>query len=408
MDCLNHHNDAHVSWSFEPGRFTLSLGDDTKAGNEVFNNYGPKSNAELLMGYGFCIENNAHDAVLEALKPPPSELLGLIRKIHPGYIKTNGTWDSDAATFSLSEWREDSGKNVWHSIPIPLIELFYYMVLYERGLAVSPIEGDVKTFLLEGYGSRCLPRIAFLIFSSLLPKITKINDASSHLSAGPQNQKQKYAQIYRNGQLRILNSLRDGLLRFQRSLRPESLPLGSNTPSRPYILSLEDAIHLLTVHDAASGQAFTKGIEHAFDVPAISAVWGTGIEQQLWILYLCYAMVVVFQTTTGPEGVAADSVLRAQMVSLVREYGDGQLEISEEDADSSDPEGQALIGVVRRAAASVTGEDNSAWRSKWWTCSFILDWGLRIATSQGMQMRLSDDAVRHVLYLHVDKDEDEQ
>lgn len=30
-------------------------------GDEVFNNYGPKSNSELLIGYGFTIKDNLED-----------------------------------------------------------------------------------------------------------------------------------------------------------------------------------------------------------------------------------------------------------------------------------------------------------------------------------------------------------
>jgi hypothetical protein len=42
-----------------------------QAGEEVFNNYGPKPNDELLLGYGFVLPNNPDDTLL--LKLPGNE-----------------------------------------------------------------------------------------------------------------------------------------------------------------------------------------------------------------------------------------------------------------------------------------------------------------------------------------------
>ncbi|KZV77840.1 hypothetical protein EXIGLDRAFT_847945 [Exidia glandulosa HHB12029] len=36
----------------------------TPAGSEVFNNYGPKPNAELILGYGFALPNNPDDTLV--------------------------------------------------------------------------------------------------------------------------------------------------------------------------------------------------------------------------------------------------------------------------------------------------------------------------------------------------------
>ena len=210
MDCLNHHHDAHVDWTFEPGRFVLTLGGDVAKGHEVLNNYGPKSNSELLMGYGFCVENNPFDCVFQALKPPPPDLQPSLRRILPGYFTTKGKWNSEGATFQLREWRNDeaNGNDVWNSLPISLVEVFYYLVRHERGLEVEPIDGDVRTFLLSGSGRRYLPRIAFLLYSSLLPKINKIAETDPDVPASTTNDKQRYAKLYRDGQRRILQSLR--------------------------------------------------------------------------------------------------------------------------------------------------------------------------------------------------------
>ncbi|GAM87928.1 hypothetical protein ANO11243_059560 [Dothideomycetidae sp. 11243] len=364
MDCLNHHHDAHVDWTFEPGRFVLTLGGDVTAGNEVLNNYGPKSNSELLMGYGFCVEDNPFDCVFQALKPPPADLQPVLRQ--------------------LREWRAEGGSTVWDSIPIILIELFYYMVRHERGLAVDAINGDIKSFLLSGSGRRYLPRIAFLLFSSLLPKITKITESDPDVPAEPSNEKQRCAKIYRDGQRRILLSLRKGFLRFQQSLRIESSD--SLLPTRPYIMTLEEAVHVLSTDSPASHKDFIHGITAGFGLTDLAETRGTPIEQQIWVLYICFALIAVSSSSSQQP---KDSLLNRQVVSLLDEYSNGELQLPAEDEDADDPEGQAFLAVVAKAAAA-SGEENSIWRSRLWSCSFVLDWGLRIARSQGMQMRVDE------------------
>jgi hypothetical protein len=87
LDSLNHSRATPVSWSVNrsPNRIpetvlkqvgrepSLSLVSHLpiKKGEEVFNNYGPKSNDELLIGYGFVIKNNPEDTML--LKLPGDE-----------------------------------------------------------------------------------------------------------------------------------------------------------------------------------------------------------------------------------------------------------------------------------------------------------------------------------------------
>jgi hypothetical protein len=45
-----------------------------RAGEQVFNNYGPKSNEELLLGYGFTLSPNPDDVVALKLGARPSPL----------------------------------------------------------------------------------------------------------------------------------------------------------------------------------------------------------------------------------------------------------------------------------------------------------------------------------------------
>jgi len=83
IDCLNHAPSVAVSWIIGPSRSTaasalispsstknsnlavnLVLHTLTKAGGEMFNNYGPKPNSELILGYGFAICRNPSDTIV--------------------------------------------------------------------------------------------------------------------------------------------------------------------------------------------------------------------------------------------------------------------------------------------------------------------------------------------------------
>lgn len=83
VDCLNHYRARPVTWLVEtrPVGQRPTVANDhtpadappfvavipltpTPAGAEVFNNYGPKPNSELILGYGFTLEDNADDTIV--------------------------------------------------------------------------------------------------------------------------------------------------------------------------------------------------------------------------------------------------------------------------------------------------------------------------------------------------------
>lgn len=75
MDSLNHARAQPVSWVVSPVasqpsanpapnlEISLILHNPLKKGEELFNNYGPKPNSELLLGYGFVMPSNPDDTI---------------------------------------------------------------------------------------------------------------------------------------------------------------------------------------------------------------------------------------------------------------------------------------------------------------------------------------------------------
>jgi hypothetical protein len=65
LDIMNHKYGVSISWILKENRIVFEAGPNyqVKANEEVFNNYGAKSNGEWLMGYGFSVLDNNHDYV---------------------------------------------------------------------------------------------------------------------------------------------------------------------------------------------------------------------------------------------------------------------------------------------------------------------------------------------------------
>ncbi|SCV67674.1 BQ2448_5285 [Microbotryum intermedium] len=78
VDTLNHAYATRITWSSDvqhPTHPSLSLilESQIEQSKQVFNSYGPKTNEEWLLGYGFVPEENPSDLLVLALsKPPPS------------------------------------------------------------------------------------------------------------------------------------------------------------------------------------------------------------------------------------------------------------------------------------------------------------------------------------------------
>jgi hypothetical protein len=66
IDMLDHKRAQKILWSFEADNSGARIycQQPILEGEIAFNNYGPKSNEELLMGYGFCFEPNPEDHVV--------------------------------------------------------------------------------------------------------------------------------------------------------------------------------------------------------------------------------------------------------------------------------------------------------------------------------------------------------
>ena len=149
---------------------------------------------------------------------------------------------------------------------------------------------------------------------------------------------------------------------------------------------------------------FIAGLQHGMGLPqeGIPAAIGSDLEQHLWLLWLCYAYLNFRKDLENVDS-GAQHVVSRWMKNLEAEYGDPfaeagtAMEATEtQQSETVEPEAQPFLTIVRSAASALP---DSLWNADAWRSDFILDWGLRIARSEGMMMRTSEESVNYVLYL---------
>ncbi len=383
LDAANHNPSAKVDWTFDPGRFSVALAEDESvaAGDEVFNNYGPKSNGELLIGYGFCIQDNPHDTVAMTLKAPPQALQNDLQTVHAGYFTQDKTWNPQKATFYLKAptppTQTSSGlaqrPRVFHELPEPLLELLLYILQHERGLAFEFQERPLAYLTyLDSSGRRYLPHIARMIVQSLAPKYTSLQ--ATRPQGDPCNAKQRVAAIYRDGQVKILAALLDTLKTYTRSLlRPPS----GQVPSGPALLTIETFMSVLDEHSVLP-PAFLEGVAMKAGTSDLGQLLLAGWEDDIWVLLLTHlllslASLPVWLAHAFGAYVAISDVARGDHIS---------------DNEAIDRAEETMV-LVRTAAAALP---ETSWADPGWSAA-------RIAATGGAIMK-------HDSFLVTTKNED--
>lgn len=217
VDLLNHRNNTKVEWAadYKASALTFSTKETLNEGDELFNNYGDKSNEELLLGYGFALENNDFDVTTVTLKLP----LDSIRKAQAFGVSLN-TDDiiDDSINFCLSS-----------SQPLPgtLISLFSFLckLKSETSLSLrSTLEG------LDQLYSILDQKLSFFKSSSKIASTTIKSPAIL-----------KQVKVYKNSQKRIFQESCDAVLKHQKELLKKYKPLSFKTvfkSDKPFANSL--------------------------------------------------------------------------------------------------------------------------------------------------------------------------
>ena len=394
LDAANHDHNAKVEWTYDPDQFSLTLaesGTGVEAGNEVFNNYGPKGNGELLLGYGFCIPNNPNDTVAMTLKQPSPSLQKELKATPPNYFIENGIWSAEKLTFYLTRppSQLENPEAIFQHLPEPLLELLLY-VLFDEYKQLEPytsIDQPLHHLTFPASpGRKHAPHIARMILSSLSHKLQILR--SNTPSTEPHNAKQVQAAIYRSGQLAILTSLTAALQNYIDSLLWAFNPhRPSEQPSGPCLLSLS-TLHALLLNHEVIGPEFLKGAEANTNSSDLPTLCNAGWEEDLWVLLLCCTLL-------SPALQQPEKVWLRAALSDYFNFFHSETDVTGKADGAEGENAQDLLDFVGTAAEVC--ERGSVWADERWTVELIAAVGRLALGRDGFQVMVDDGEGGRVL-----------
>lgn len=273
LDFMNHKPLTKVTWSFDGNSFGVSSQIKLENGStkyEVYNNYGPKGNEELLMAYGFVIPGNEFDILQLAInwKQLNSVLQGVdihkwgIKKIYHSSDLTYNVIQSgsnEEKPSASSNSNGDSEEDVFficnrdHPIPEGMIPLFSFVSRRddEDGLTLRNVLNGINS-VRESIDIR---------FKGQLNVIPKKTDNIAHINY-------ENCKIYREGQLELYNMTKHALKEKEKGLLKQN---------RAYLITFKDVLK----KDAEGFQNFVAMFDF---ISSLSQEFYQEILVQVWIL----------------------------------------------------------------------------------------------------------------------------
>ncbi|RII05431.1 hypothetical protein CUC08_Gglean010528 [Alternaria sp. MG1] len=289
VDILNHSVSAKVEWDFQPHQsFTLKCleGESFQAGQELFNNYAPKQNDELLLGYGFCLEDNPIEqfALKLAFQPQLQQYAQQLGLLNPenvpfGMSKDFLATDPNKEQHFLRAKGHPFGRYENHvpffrGIPPYIVHFFFIQTIITSEL-------DVSTIDVARPGGRITLQVLVLLHQAMEQRCSTL---PLQIQQEPQNDKQRYAKIYRNSQARIIHSVRE-------ELKAAIAKLCVSDSERPVrtLHSLSDMLKTFGADLPASAENFSSALDR-------HGVQGSQNEGLQWTMLLTVLVSLMLTT----------------------------------------------------------------------------------------------------------------
>jgi hypothetical protein len=223
VDIFNHLFASKVSWTitapaskdYSGSAFSLALNHSIPRGSQVYNNYAPKGNEELLVGYGFCLLDNPCDQVAMRLTKPADNVLNILCDKFPKlFADLQSGWKEDSGAFYLRGSGHYSGghENLLGLSCLRGIPAQLFIMLNTIVEVAEPDEDEEDD---EEAQERMWCTTLDAILQRLEQKQAMLARFGSLLAAkSPQNAKQMAAKIYRDGQVKIVDEIISELEKF--------------------------------------------------------------------------------------------------------------------------------------------------------------------------------------------------
>jgi len=321
VDILNHSVSARVEWDFQSRQsFALKCldGDSFQPGQELFNNYAPKQNDELLLGYGFCLEDNPIEQFALKLAFQPqlqqyAQQLGLLspENVPFGMSKDFLETDPNKEQHFLRAkdhpfGRYDNHVPFFRGVPPYIVHFFFIQT-------IITLEMDIGSVDVAKPASRITLQVLVLLHQALTQRCSTL---PLYLQQEPQNGKQRFAKIYRDTQARIIHSVREELQAVITRLRSPNHQTSRILHCIPDILSIfgSDLPEQAKRFEDALGQHDLQGPE---------------AEGMTWTLLLTVLIATMLMTQN-----TSDVPTFAPLHDLCKRHGLPALEDGIEDADT--------------------------------------------------------------------------
>lgn len=314
VDILNHSPTAKVEWDFHPLQdFSLKILDheQVRPGDEIYNNYAPKQNDELLLGYGFCIPDNPVEqfAIRMRVDPDTEQASRTMKMLEPDNVPFDMntsflTADVKDEPYYLRPKGHPFGRYqnrvpFFRAIPPSIIHMFYVKALMNLDLHPKDIQ-------VNSPPSRVVLEI-LLIASQAMTKKSEALPLPLHAQRNFRSDKLKYATIYRDGQAKIIHAIRDELETVISNLRIREQAL-----RRPGIISTTEILALLSTDFPSYYTHFKAGFENQYEVSlsswkrysadiAAMAAGSYPAELAAWKLILCLCHVIYQKNASATD-----------------------------------------------------------------------------------------------------------
>lgn len=305
VDILNHSPTAKVEWDFHPLQdFTLKIlnPDEIRPGDEIYNNYAPKQNDELLLGYGFCVQDNPVEqfAIKMRLNPAIEQAARNMKLFEPSNIPFGmATEFLTAEPTDEPEYLRPKGHPFgryqnrlpfFRAIPPRIVHTFFIQALINLNMHPSVIQADAVP-----------PRVALetllLMYEAMSKRCQSLPQEDERRSTAS-NDKQRFALIYRAGQAKILHAIRKELEAVLHTLRSHQ-----GVPQGPLVTSTTEALMRLSAEFPSYAAHFKAGLEGQYGVDTStwsqysSDISNLEAEQQpaelsVWKLLICLFLVL--------------------------------------------------------------------------------------------------------------------
>ncbi|GES61755.1 SET domain protein [Aspergillus terreus] len=202
IDVLNHRPLAKVEWRAGERDVLFVVLEHVAAGEEVANNYGPRNNEQLMMNYGFCLQNNPCDYRTLSLRAPPGSPLQDAKKAQLEMFPSREK-DDHYYVFNIFYPLLAPDTSMEHSIFSPAL-LNAVSVLAANSRELETLEVSEHEIRLTQVYARTRPILAALgqVIIELITHIVRLKASADGLD-NPTNLKQTHANIYRNSQIML-------------------------------------------------------------------------------------------------------------------------------------------------------------------------------------------------------------